>query len=94
MRRSKWVRLRSSKVPAGSTCVYGVGMPVKPSAVVLDGAPGERAVTAADALGDDVLTSWCAEDVVAALQDPAWRVREMCAKAPLAGRSLRQPTPA
>lgn len=114
-------------------------MSAVPSAAVLDGAPGERAVAAADALGDDVLTSWCADllarrsswgdpdlpdigwvagrtastwgapdhltaetdywfqvwaartllyvwrdactaDVVAALQDPAWRVREMCAK--------------
>jgi hypothetical protein len=114
-------------------------MSVKPSPAVLDGSPGDRAVAAADALGDDVLTSWCADllarrsswgdpdlpdigwvagraagtwgapdhltddtdywfqvwaartllyvwtdaciaDVVAALQHPAWRVREMCAK--------------
>ncbi|MEO6999904.1 MAG: HEAT repeat domain-containing protein [Terracoccus sp.] len=104
---------------------------------VLDANPGERARAAADALGDDVLTAWCADllaqraewgdpdrpeigwvggrqagswgaperlnadteywvrvwaartliyvwspsrlaDVVAALGDPAWRVREMC----------------
>lgn len=110
-----------------------------PSAEVLDGTPADRAVAAADALGDDVLTRWCADllarraswgeddlpdigwiggraartwgaperltdetdywfqvwsartllyvwndactpDVVAALQHPAWRVREMCAK--------------
>ena len=114
-------------------------MSQKPSAAVLDGTPGDRAVAAADALGDDALTAWCADllarrsrwgdpdlpdigwvggraastwgapdhltddtdywfqvwaartllyvwsdactaDVVAALEDPAWRVREMCAK--------------
>jgi len=118
---------------------YGVGMSPKPGAAVLDGTPGDRAVAAADALGDEALTVWCADllarrsrwgdpdlpdigwvggraastwgapdrltddtdywfqvwaartllyvwsdacaaDVVAALQDPAWRVREMCAK--------------
>ena len=106
---------------------------------VLHATPGDRARAAADALGDDVLTSWCADllagrvawgdrdlpdigwvggqavhgwgspdhlddataywsrvwaartllyvwsdrcepDVVAGLSDPAWRVREMCAK--------------
>src|SRR6478609_1918139 len=106
---------------------------------VLRATPGDRARAAADALGDEVLTSWCADllagraawgdpdlpdigwvggqvasgwgspdhlddatrywsrvwaartllyvwtepsgpDVVAALGDPAWRVREMCAK--------------
>ncbi|WP_020142553.1 HEAT repeat domain-containing protein [Terracoccus sp. 273MFTsu3.1] len=106
---------------------------------VLRATPGDRARAAADALGDDVLTDWCADllsgratwgdsalpdigwvggqvvsgwgspdhldddtrywsrvwaartllyvwsercgaDVVAALGDPAWRVREMCAK--------------
>ena len=106
---------------------------------VLRATPGDRARAAADALGDEVLTDWCADllvgravwgdpalpdigwvggravagwgspdhldddtrywsqvwaartllyvwsercgpDVVAALVDPAWRVREMCAK--------------
>ena len=106
---------------------------------VLRATPGDRARAAADALGDEVLTSWCADllagratwgdpdlpdigwvggqavsgwgspdhlddatrywsrvwaartllyvwsdrcgpDVVAGLGDPAWRVREMCAK--------------
>ena len=106
---------------------------------VLRATPGDRARAAADALGDDVLTAWCAgllvgratwgdpdlpdahwvggaavdgwgspshldddtaywarvwaartllyvwddrcsADVVAGLDDPAWRVREMCAK--------------
>lgn len=109
---------------------------------VLDASPGDRARAAADALGDDELTAWCADllasraewgqrerpdvgwvggrqarswgsperpdvndsdnaywarvwaartllyvwspacgdDVVAALHDPAWRVREMCCK--------------
>ena len=106
---------------------------------VLRATPGDRARAAADALGDQVLTSWCADllagraawgdpelpdigwvggriafgwgspdhlddatrywsrvwaartllyvwsdrctpDVVAGLDDPAWRVREMCAK--------------
>ena len=108
-------------------------------AEVLHATPGDRARAAADALGDDVLTQWCADllagravwgdpdlpdigwvggravdswgspdrldddtrywsrvwaartllyvwddactsDVVAGLADPAWRVREMCAK--------------
>lgn len=107
--------------------------------VVLDASPGDRALAAADALGDAVLTAWCADlltsrarwgdpdlpdigwvggravrgwgsperldgetaywarvwaartllyvwddacaqAVVAGLNDPAWRVREMCAK--------------
>ncbi|MGO4597794.1 HEAT repeat domain-containing protein [Terrabacter sp. 2RAF25] len=109
------------------------------SDAILRATPGERARAAADALGDDVLTRWCADlltgraewgdaqlpdigwvggravngwgspdhldvetlywsrvwaartllyvwddrcgaDVVAGLDDPAWRVREMCAK--------------
>lgn len=109
------------------------------SDAILRATPGERARAAADALGDDVLTRWCADlltgraewgdpegpdigwvggravhgwgspdrldldtlywsrvwaartllyvwedrcgaDVVAGLGDPAWRVREMCAK--------------
>lgn len=128
-----------SEVPIAHAEPYGVGMSGMPSAGVLDGTPGDRAVAAAEALGDDVLTGWCADllarrsnwgdpdmpdtgwvagrtahtwgapghltdetdywfqvwaartllyvwndpctaDVVAALQDPAWRVREMCAK--------------
>lgn len=111
----------------------------EPSAAVLDGTPGDRARAAAEALGVDPLTTWCADllarraswgapdlpdvgwvggrqastwgspdhltaetgywsrvwaartllhvwsdrcaaDVVAALGDPAWRVREMSAK--------------
>lgn len=125
------------KPPAVRPVAYRGG--VAPDADVLDATPGDRARAAADALGDEAVTRWCADliagrarwgdpelpdpawvagraatswgapdhldrstdywvrvwaartllyvwdeaagpDVVAAFTDPAWRVREMCAK--------------
>ncbi len=36
-------------------------MTLRPTAAVLDGAPGDRAAAAAEALGREVLTGWCAD---------------------------------